>query len=74
MTHENENGAIAVAEPVNSGADAVASAVESLASHLHPKVSWDLGDHPMPVSYTHLDVYKRQRTSCLTISANWASV
>ena len=44
MTHENENGAIAVAEPVNSGADAV----ESLASHLHPKVSWDLGDHPMP--------------------------
>ena len=48
MTHENENGAIAVAEPVNSGADAVASAVESLASHLHPKVSWDLGDHPMP--------------------------
>lgn len=37
-----------MAQPVNTGADAVAAAVETPASHLHPKVSWDLADHPLP--------------------------
>ena len=26
----------------------VASAIETVASHLHPTPSWDLADHPMP--------------------------
>ncbi|SER49083.1 Fe-S cluster assembly protein SufD [Propionibacterium cyclohexanicum] len=37
-----------MAQPVDSGAEAVAAAVETPASHLHPKVSWDLEDHPLP--------------------------
>ncbi len=48
MSQTNKNGATAVADPENSGADAVASAVESATSHLHPLVSWELEDHPLP--------------------------
>lgn len=37
-----------MAEPVNTGRDAVVGAVETPPSHLHPKVSWELADHPLP--------------------------
>lgn len=44
----NQNGATVVADPANTSRDAVAAAVETPASHLHPKVSWNLDDHPLP--------------------------
>ena len=43
-----KNGAAAVAEPADTGAEAVRGALEGVASHLHPKVSWELDDHPVP--------------------------
>ena len=42
-----KNGA-AVAEPADTSAEAVRGALETVASHLHPKVSWELDDHPVP--------------------------
>lgn len=63
------NGAVAVAEPMSPGAEAVGNAIETVASHLHPRVSWNLDDHPVPTGreevwrFTPVDAVKGLLTS-----------
>lgn len=76
MRQENENGAIAVAARSDSGAQAVANAVESTDSHLHPTVSWELGDHPMPTGREEVWRFTpvRQLKSLLSATGQQGSV